>query len=127
MAYGLYAGGHLGPAFALLVIAAGVNLALHSDSPHPAAWFVCAGVAAYLIGTRVAVSSSGNRFDRILRPVLVVATVALAALHWLIPAPGVVTVVAVWTVGIAYLVSRQTPERLRRATADPLSVLYPHR
>src|SRR6185312_2603811 len=33
MAYGLYAGGHLSPAFALLTMAAGVSLALSGKAP----------------------------------------------------------------------------------------------
>ena len=44
LAYSLYAVGHLPPAFALLLVAAGVNLSLHEPAPSPAAGFVPAGL-----------------------------------------------------------------------------------
>jgi low temperature requirement protein LtrA len=39
MAYGLYADGHLSPAFSLLAMAAGVSLAITGHASQAAAWF----------------------------------------------------------------------------------------
>lgn len=49
MAYGLYAGGHLVPAFSLLTMAAGVSLVLSGSAHAAAAWFITGGLASYLL------------------------------------------------------------------------------
>jgi low temperature requirement protein LtrA len=120
MAYGLYAGGHLSPAFALLVVAAGVSLALHGGAGRVAAWLVTGGVAGYLVGTR-AVTSEGLRFDRLVRLAVLAATVCLAFLEPLISAAGVVAVMALWSAGIAAFVTLRLPQRMQGVAADPLS------
>ena len=107
LAYGLYAGGHLGPAFSLLAIAAGVNLVLHEHPTSAAVWLVTAGLGGYLIGTRAVSTTTGNRTGRWLGLALVIATVCLALLQHVIAATGVVAVTAVWAVGIAVVVSRR--------------------
>lgn len=122
MAYGLYAGGHLSPAFALLAVAAGVNLVL-TEQPRPAAaWLVSAGLAGYVIGTRAVGSTRGWRFARAIGLAAVAATVCLAFLRPLLTTTGVLVVVALWAMIIAALVSWQRPARLRQVTADPLSL-----
>jgi low temperature requirement protein LtrA len=120
MAYGLYAGGHLPPAFALLVVAAGMGLTLEADPPRAAAWFVTIGLAIYLAGTR-AVSLVGKlRFGRLLRFLGVVATVCLALLQHLIGPTGVLLVATLWTVIVAAVVSSQHRFVLSQVVADPL-------
>jgi low temperature requirement protein LtrA len=121
-AYGIYAAGHFGPAFALLAIAAGVNLSLHENPPAAAAWLLSAGLALYLVGTRVFLMTDGHRFGRLLRLLVVAATVCLALLRLVLPSWAVVAVVTVWAIGVALAVSRAGPSLLRRIAADPLSI-----
>jgi len=59
--------GHLGPAFSLLTMAAGVSLVLSGEAPTAAAWFITGGLASYLPGTRVVVVDRSLRFDSLLR------------------------------------------------------------
>jgi low temperature requirement protein LtrA len=120
MAYGLYAGGHLIPAFGLLVMAAGMGLTLDAYTPRGAAWFVCVGLAAFLTGTR-AVSTVGKlRYGRFLRLVAVVATVCLALLQSFIGPTGVLVVATLWALGAAAVVSSQHRIVLSQVMADPL-------
>jgi low temperature requirement protein LtrA len=126
MAYGLYAGGHLIPAFSLMVVAAGMGLTLDGHPPRGAAWFVTAGLAAYLVGTR-AVSLVGRlRYGRFLRLVGVVATVCLALLQGLIGPTGVLVVAAMWTVTVATVVSSQHRFVLSQVASDPLHYFRRH-
>ena len=53
MARAIFAVGHMLPAFALLITAAGVGLLLEEDPPQIAYWLACVGVGIYLLGTRV--------------------------------------------------------------------------
>ena len=53
MARAIFAVGHMLPAFALLLIAAGVGLLLEEDPPRIAYWLACIGIGIYLAGTRV--------------------------------------------------------------------------
>ncbi|MEV6608401.1 low temperature requirement protein A [Kutzneria sp. NPDC051319] len=101
LAYSLYAGGHLPPAFALVMIAAGVNLSLQDPAPSTAAWFITAGLTIYLVGTRVFGTARRRWYLGLLRVALLAATVCLALVDRLLPAPWVVAVVAVWAVGTA--------------------------
>ena len=121
MAYGLYAGGHLGPAFSLLTMAAGVSLVLSGEAPTAAAWFITGGLASYLLGTRVVVIDRSLRFDSLLRVAAGAATACLAFLEPVISATGVVMVTAAWAVAIAAYVTRRFPGLLKDVTADPLS------
>ena len=121
MAYGLYAGGHLGPAFSLLTMAAGVSLVLSGEAPAAAAWFIAGGLASYLLGTRVVVVDRSLRFDSLRRAAVAVATACLAFLEPVISATGVVMVTGAWAVAIAAYVTRRFPGLLKDVTADPLS------
>ena len=124
MAYGIYAGGHLAPAFALLAIAAGVSLSLHGHSSRAAGWFVAAGLAAYLIGTRAFPTMRGTVFGRVLRFVGMAATVCLGLLERVLSPTAVVAAVTLWAVGAAAIVSWRRPGVLSRLSDDPLSLFH---
>jgi low temperature requirement protein LtrA len=79
MARAIFAVGHMLPAFALLITAAGVGLLLEHDPPHIAAWLACVGVGIYLAGTRAFVRA-GPRVPAIVRVLILVATFQLARL-----------------------------------------------
>lgn len=123
LAYSLYAGGHLLPAFSLLLIAAGVDLSLHEDPPGTAPWFVTVGMAVYFGGTRAFSSSARSAWVRLLRLLATAATVCLALLGLVLPAPGVVVAAAAWAVGAAVLVTVLRRDRLGRVDADPMAFL----
>jgi low temperature requirement protein LtrA len=103
MARAIFAGGHMLPAFALLLTAAGVGLLLEGDPPRAAYWLACVGVGIYLAGTRVFLAG-GGRARRVVRIVVLLATFQLARLRldpheylWLLTA---------WTVMCALLTTR---------------------
>jgi low temperature requirement protein LtrA len=79
MARAIFAVGHMVPAFALLLTAAGVGLLLEEEPPPIAAWLGCIGLGMYLASTR---ASFGGRRPRghVLRVAGVVATFQLARL-----------------------------------------------
>lgn len=123
LAYSLYAGGHLTPAFALLLVAAGMDLSLHESPPPAAAWLLTAGLGAYLAGTRMFAGGTRRWYQRWARVAAVAATVCLAFLDGLLPAPATVVVIAGWGVAAAAVSSV-----LRRRSAedfddDPLAFL----
>jgi low temperature requirement protein LtrA len=125
LAYGLYAGGHLSPAFALLSMAAGVSLTLTNQATQAAAWFVTGGLTVYLFGSRVVfIGRPSGGGPPVLAPFAAV-TVCIALLEPVISATGVVLVVAVWAAVIAAYVSWHLPGRLQGIAADPLSYFRP--
>ena len=79
MARAIFAVGHMLPAFALLITAAGIGLLLEEDPPRIADWLACIGIGMYLAGTR-AISSGARWLPGILRVLLLVATFQLARL-----------------------------------------------
>ncbi|HKT03074.1 MAG TPA: low temperature requirement protein A, partial [Rugosimonospora sp.] len=119
LAHTLYAGGHLVPAFSLLVIAAGVTLSLRDHPPGVASWLVTCGLAGYLAGTRVLAAMRHRWYAGLLRIVLLAATVCLALLGRVLIQPAVVAVAAGWALGAALAVSALQPV-LRRLGGDPL-------
>ncbi|WP_410573768.1 low temperature requirement protein A [Amycolatopsis sp. cmx-4-61] len=123
LAYSLYAGGHLLPAFALLLMAAGVNLALHESPPHAAAWFTTAGLAIYLAGTRVFAAGSHRWSFALARVAALAATVNLAFLDRVLPAPAVVLVIAVWAVAMAVVTAVLRRRSLTHLDQDPVAFL----
>jgi len=128
LAYSLYAVGHLPPAFALLLVAAGVNLSLHEPAPSTAAWFVTAGLTIYLFGTRVFAAGSRRWYLGLLRVALLAATACLALVDRLLPAPSVVAVIAVWAIGAAAVAGRIRHQALDRLGDTPAEFLrqLPH-
>jgi low temperature requirement protein LtrA len=121
MAYGIYAGGHLTPAFALLTISAGVTLTLSGAAPHAAAWFITGGLAAYLAGSQVLPTDPLPRLGRVLRAAIIPVTVCLGFLGPAISTTGVVVVAALWASAIAAYATWRTPARLQVIKADPLT------
>ena len=115
LAYSLYAGGHLPPAFALLLIAAGVNLSLHEEPPGVAVWFVTVGLVVYFGGTRTFSPRSRKGWIWLPWLVLAAATACVALLGLVLSAPAVVAVAAGWAVAAAALVTL-----LRRGTVRRL-------
>jgi low temperature requirement protein LtrA len=79
MAKAIFAVGHMLPAFALLITAAGVGLLLEDDPPRIAYWLACVGIGIYLMGTRVFLLASG-RVPGAVRALLLIATFQLGRL-----------------------------------------------
>jgi low temperature requirement protein LtrA len=124
LAYSLYAVGHLFPAFALLLVAAGVNLSLHESPPQAAVWFTTVGLTMYLAGTRVFSPPGRPRwYAGPARIAALAATVCLAFLGRVLPAPGVVVVVAAWAVGSAVVAAGIRHRALDRMGDDPVAFL----
>jgi low temperature requirement protein LtrA len=121
MAYGIYAGGHLSPAFALLAMSAGVTLTISGESPSAAAWLITGGLGMYVAGSQVIPGDSVTRVARVLRPAVIPVTICLAFLKPVISITGVVLVAALWAAGIAAYATWRTPARLNVIKADPLT------
>ena len=68
-------------------------------------------------------TSAQVRYGRLVRLLVVAATVALALLEPLISAAGVVLVVAFWAAAIGAFVTWRLPQRMAQVTSDPLSYL----
>ncbi|MCK9879039.1 low temperature requirement protein A [Frankia sp. Ag45/Mut15] len=125
MAYGLYAGGHLSSAFALITMAAGVSLALSGEEePTGAAWLLTIGLAVYLEGTRGLTTWRSSRPGRVLHTVVIGGTVCLALLRPLISTLGVLLVATAWAITLAAYVSWRAPERLRQVNDGPRAFLH---
>jgi low temperature requirement protein LtrA len=127
MAYGLYAGGHLSPAFGLLAMAAGVSLALSATPPPAAAWFITGGLAVYLMGSRALAGGGREHSGPLPRAAAVAVTVCLAFLRPAISTTGVVLVTTAWACALAAYVTWRFPDRLKGVTADPLTFFRPPR
>lgn len=80
VARALFAGGHMVPAFGLLLVAAGTGLLLEHETPTAAYWLACVGVGVYFVGTRV-VFAAVTTWGRLGRSAVVIATFAFGALH----------------------------------------------
>jgi low temperature requirement protein LtrA len=119
LAYSLYAGGHLTPAFALVLVASGVGLSLHEHPPSGAPWFITVGLTIYFGGTRVYSSGSRRWYAAPARLAAIAATVNLALLQHVVSAPAVVVIAAAWATGAAAVVSLFRRNALRRLEADP--------
>ena len=109
MARAIFAVGHMLPAFALLVTAAGVGLLLEEDPPSIAYWLTCVGVGLYLMGTRVFLSSA-TRAGGLARALLLVATFNLGRLHDTLSPHAYLWLLTAWVVGCAVL-ARGAPQR----------------
>jgi low temperature requirement protein LtrA len=93
----LFAIGHMLPAFALLLTAAGIGLLTHHDPPRIGFGLAAIGVAFYLSSARVASPGVGV-FRRVLLVVLVGVTYAFGVLHYLVGPVVYLWILALWTV-----------------------------
>ena len=101
----IFAVGHMLPAFALLITAAGVGLLLEEHPPHIAYWLTCVGVGIYLLGTRTFLRGSA-RVPGAVRAVAVVATFQLGRLAPALAPHAYVWVLTGWVALCAALTSR---------------------
>jgi low temperature requirement protein LtrA len=105
MARSIFATGHLPPTFALILVAAGLNLLLGEHPPDAAYWLVAVGVAVYLTSSRV-VFTIFHRSAAVNVPlglVMVGATVQLAWLGHPVGSGWFLAIAAAWTTGWAAL------------------------
>jgi len=105
MARAIFAVGHMIPAFALLITAAGVGLLLEEDAPAIAYWLACIGVAIYLLGTRAFMFAT-TRASGAARALIVTATFFLGRLHTELSPRAYLWLLTVWVVGCAALTAR---------------------
>ena len=101
----IFAVGHMLPAFALLITAAGVGLLLEPDAPRFAYWLTCVGVGIYLLGTRVFLRGS-HRVPGAVRVVALVATFQLGRLAPALSAHAYLWVLTAWVGFCAALTTR---------------------
>ena len=105
MARTLFAAGHMLPAFALLMTAAGVGLLLEGEPPRIAYWLPCIGVGIYMAGTRVFLLAS-SRVPGVVRALLLVATFQLGRLEPHVSPRAYLWVLAGWVLMCAALTTR---------------------
>ena len=105
MARAIFAVGHMLPAFALLIIAAGVGLLLEEDPPRIAYWLACVGAGIYLGGTRVFLMAT-SRVPGFVRALMLLATFQLARLGPELGAHGYLWLLTAWVVLCAVLTTR---------------------
>jgi low temperature requirement protein LtrA len=114
MARAIFAAGHELPAFALLLIAAGLGLLLDGEEALIAYWLPCVGIGIYLAGTRVFIGGRG-RLSALVRILLLLATFQLGRLADVLSPREYVWLLMVWTVMCAALASTEAsdPTQLR--------------
>ena len=105
MARAIFAVGHMLPAFALLITAAGVGLLMEEDPPTIAYWLACVGVGIYLSGTRVFLMAS-SRVPGVVRALLLVATFQLGRLHHVLSPHEYLWLLTAWVTMCAVLSTR---------------------
>jgi low temperature requirement protein LtrA len=117
MARAIFAVGHMLPAFALLITAAGVGLLLEEDPPRIAYWLSCIGIGMYLAGTRAFLMAT--RVPGIVRTLLLVATFLLGRLEPVLSPHAYVWLLAGWVAMCALLTTRSagTEEAVERVFA----------
>jgi low temperature requirement protein LtrA len=115
MARGLFAIGHMIPAFALLAIASGVGLLLEGEAPEAIAYTLPAlGIGFYLLGTRVFMVTT-TRAGGAARVLLLIATFSLGRFHDTLNAHEYLWLLTAWTVICAALASRAPESDLEAA------------
>jgi low temperature requirement protein LtrA len=115
MARGLFAVGHMVPAFALLAIASGVGLLLEGETEHTIAYALPAlGIGFYLLGTRVFMVTT-TRVGGVSRVLLLIATFGLGRFHDTLNAHEYLWLLTAWTVICAALASRAPGSDLEAA------------
>jgi low temperature requirement protein LtrA len=107
MAKAIFAVGHMLPAFALLLTAAGVGLLLGHDPPRLAYVLACVGIGIYLGGTRVFMAAKG-RAAHVVRLVVLVATFQLGRLRPDLSPHEYLWLLAAWVAMCAALTTRGT-------------------
>jgi len=101
----IFAVGHMLPAFALLMTAAGVGLLFEQDAPKIAYWLVCIGVGIYLLGTRAFLFAT-TRVSGFARALVVVATFQLGRLHDALEPHTYLWLLTAWVAACAALAGR---------------------
>ena len=105
MARAIFAVGHMLPAFALLLTAAGVGLLIEDDSPPIAYWLTSIGIGMYLANTRVFLVSR-KRLPTILKTLLLIVTFSLGRFHSELSPHAYLWLLAGWVVMCAALATR---------------------
>jgi low temperature requirement protein LtrA len=105
----LFAVGHMLPAFALLITAAGAGLLLQHDPPRIAFELTSIGSGMYLTGVRGAMRPQ-RKLDRVAQTVLIGATFAFGSLRHVLGPHSYLWALAAWTAAIAVYVPRSTPK-----------------
>jgi low temperature requirement protein LtrA len=95
VARAIFAVGHMIPAFALLISAAGVGLLLRGHPAPFAYWLACIGMGLYLSGTQASLRAR-RRSRRGARVAATALTYALGVLHFALSAPAYLWVLAAW-------------------------------
>jgi low temperature requirement protein LtrA len=114
MARGLFAIGHMVPAFSLLAIASGVGLLLEGGHEQLAYTLPALGIGFYLLGTRVFMVTT-TRAGGAARVVLLIATFSLGRFHDTLNAHEYLWLLTAWTVLCAGLASRAPEQDLEAA------------
>jgi low temperature requirement protein LtrA len=108
MARAIFAVGHMLPAFALLITAAGIGLLLDEDPPRIAYWLACVGIGIYLVGTRAFLRASPH-VPGVVRVLVIVATFQLGRLAPSLSAHAYLWLLTGWVALCAALSSRPAP------------------
>jgi hypothetical protein len=106
MAKAVFAVGHMLPAFALLITAAGVGLLLEADTPELAYWLTSVGAGVYLLGTRVFLRGS-RRIPGVVRTLTLVATFLLGGLGPDVSPHAYLWLLTAWVAACAALTARR--------------------
>jgi low temperature requirement protein LtrA len=109
MARAIFAVGHMLPAFALLLTAAGVGLLLEQEPPHAGAWLACVGIGIYVLGTRSFLRGS-RHVPGAVRFVVLLATFQLGRLTPPLSAHAYLWVLTGWVGVCAALTTRSAAE-----------------
>jgi low temperature requirement protein LtrA len=109
MARAIFAVGHMLPAFALLLTAAGVGLLLEEEPPHVAYWLSCVGIGIYVLGTRAFLRGSPH-VPGAVRVLVLVATFQLGRLAPALSPHAYVWVLTGWVGICAGLTTRPAAE-----------------
>jgi low temperature requirement protein LtrA len=104
IARAIFAGGHMLPAFALLITAAGIGLLLEDDPPKIAYWLASIGIGIYLAGTRAFLLAT--ELPRVVGTVLLIATFFLARVGFELTPYAYVWLLTAWVVVWAALTTR---------------------
>jgi len=106
IARAIFAVGHMLPAFALLLVAAGAGLLIGHDPPRIAFWLACVGLGMYLAGTR-AMGLARGRLGGLARLAIVIATFQLGRLHAVLSPHAYLWLLTGWAVMCAALTTRR--------------------